>query len=175
MLEILLVIGGAFIGMMILYLMARTFWARTVITLLSMIACLLMALLSAASASAGGLGAIPGVVFAVGIFFLFGKYLGKKTGTVVRSVTINDDLSGGNIKHTKKTYTLTIFVVSIIAGVGYAILCQKSVLFGILIPLVIIAGKAFGIWLHLRSRESEIDMYADDTDDNETTTPINFR
>ncbi len=177
---ILFIIALIFVAILIFYLLARVYWLRTIITLLAMGASIVFSIMLTISRPAGEEVVIEdlvtlGTVFCVGIFYLFGKYFARKTGEVEKKNEIDFEKRTVTHTKTKKTYTFSMVVGSVIAGAVYAFATNRfGLLVGAGIPALVIIGKIFGIRSYILNRKSAIDVYDDDDQGTEDVTVTRF-
>lgn len=171
MLEILITIGIYFgiivLALAILYFLCRTFWARTIITIVGAIAAMIAFFVMDDKFICGGL-------YFITYFFLFGKLVGKKTGEYDVEHKIDLDSRTVSTTKTARTHTVGNIVLSVVLAVASYYLSTLHIAVAIALPLLIVFLKVLRIRSHIRYRETEIDSYDSDSDPDSQYHSTNF-
>ncbi len=146
--SILIYLGALILAWIILYLLCRTFWTRTIITIIASIAAMVMFLKADLMMS--------GICYFIAYFFLFGSSFAEKDGTY--------DVDLDNRRATANTKTIGIIVGSIFLALLSLTLSDLHMAVAIILPLLIVLFKVIRIINHIRYREVEFDSYEDDSD-----------
>lgn len=166
MMSSVIFIGIMFFTSIVFFLICRTFWARTIIS----IAGAIVALITSFTTD----GFVCMLAYFISFFFLFGSFFGKKTGKYDVKRTIDFDSNTVTTEKRARTYTAGSIVASIVLALLFYTLSVQSTVLAIILPFLIIGFKVFRIKSHRRNREDEINSYDDDNDPDSTSDTTHF-
>ncbi len=166
LINILLFIGGLILALILIYVLCRTFWTRTVLAILGALMSLIL-FFCADTLSCG-------IFYFITYFFLFGKSYGQKTGRVSVESRVNLDMRTATTTRKAITHTAGNIILSIILAFASVWISTMHVAAAIILPLLIILFKVLRIISHIKNREAEFNSYDDDGGPGSTTHTMHF-